>query len=143
MGHIFHATHALEGVHQHLDDLLVTVDDNCGEEFHISKLFLTTVQMYVRVAVVTDHLEAPRIRAGRVRAVTSRSDLRLAVPADLGNGDIVIIGLETVKHVCEGAQLVRGLASLDLEFCSLTTCHTMAFQDCYDGRMVQGVSGEE
>ena len=32
VGHIFHATHALEGVHQHLDDLLVTVVDNCGEE---------------------------------------------------------------------------------------------------------------
>ena len=26
------------------------------------------------------------------------------------NGDIVIIGLETVKHVCEDAQLVRGRA---------------------------------
>ena len=45
------------------------------------------------------------------------------MPAELGNGDIVIIGLETVKHVCEDAQLVRGWASLDLEFCSLTTCH--------------------
>ena len=55
--------------------------------------------MYVRVAIVTDHLEAPKIRAGRARFVTSRSDLRLAVPAELGNGDIVIIGLETVKHI--------------------------------------------
>ena len=79
--------------------------------------------MYVRVAVVTDHLEAPKIGAGRVRVVTSRSDLRLAVSAELGNGDIVIIGLETVKHVCEDAQLVRGRAPLDLEFCSLITCH--------------------
>ena len=77
--------------------------------------------MYVRVAVVTDHLEAPKIGAGRGRArvVSSRSDL----PAELGNGDIVIIGLETVKHVCEEAQLVRGRGSLDLEFCSLTTRH--------------------
>ena len=79
---------------------------------------------------MTDHLEAPKIGAGRVRVVTSRSDLRLAVPAEPGNGDIVIIGLETVKHVCEDAQLVRGRASLDLEFCSLTTRHAMAFQDC-------------
>ena len=68
VGHIFHATHALEGVQQQLDDLLVTVVNNCGEEFHISKLFLTTVQMYVRVAVVTDHLEAPKIGAGRARS---------------------------------------------------------------------------
>ena len=59
MGHVLHATHALEGVHQHLDDLLVTVVDNCGEEFHTSKLLITTVQMYVRVAMVTYHVEAP------------------------------------------------------------------------------------
>ena len=59
---------------------------------------------------MTDHLEAPKIGAGRVRVVTSRSYLRLAVPAEPGNGDIVIIGLETVKHVCEDAQLVRGRA---------------------------------
>ena len=48
---------------------------------------------------MTDHLEAPKIGAGRVRVVTSRSDLRLAVPAEPGNGDIVIIGLGTVKTV--------------------------------------------
>ena len=72
---------------------------------------------------MTDHLEAPKIGAGRVRVVTSRSDLRLAVPAEPGNGDIVIIGLETVKHVCEDAQLVCGRASLGLKFCSFTTCH--------------------
>ena len=69
------------------------------------------------------HLEAPNIGAERARVVTRRSDLRLALPAELGNGDIVIIGLATVKHVCEEAQLVRGRASLDLEFCSLTTRH--------------------
>ena len=34
------------------------------------------------------------------------------MPAELGNGngDIGIIGLETVKHVCEDAQLVCGRA---------------------------------
>ena len=70
--------------------------------------------MYVRVAIVTDHLEAPKIRAGHATIASSHSDL----PADLGNGDIVIIGLEILKHVCEDAQLVRGRAFIALEFCS-------------------------
>ena len=65
---------------------------------------------------MTDHLEAPKIGAGRARVVTSRSDLRLAVPVELGNGDI-ITAMETVKHVCEDAQLIRGRAFLALEFC--------------------------
>ena len=85
MGHVLHATHALEEVHQHLDDMLVTVIDNCGEEFHTSKLFLTTVQKYVRVAMVTDHFEAPKIGAEHVRVVCSRSDLGLALPAVVMN----------------------------------------------------------
>ena len=67
---------------------------------------------------MTHHLEAPNIGAGRARVVTRRSDLRLALPAELGNADIVITALETVKHVCEDAQLVRGRAFIALEFCS-------------------------
>ena len=50
----------------------------------LAKLFLTTVQMYIRVAMVTDHLEAPKIGAGRARRgiiVCICSDLGLAVPA--------------------------------------------------------------